>query len=159
MKRIALVLLTATALLVAGCGSSSDQNDYVKQVNAVDAKATAVLSNAGNAPKTTAGTAKHFDTVADNLKPVIAEYKAFDPPSNAKSAHAETIAGMTGVVALFHSFAADFRSAKTPDEFNAIAARLADITSAKPFRQLDDARAKLAKAGYKVQDDTTTTAK
>jgi cysteinyl-tRNA synthetase len=159
MKRIALLLLTTTALLAAGCGSSNEQNDYVKQVNAADAKAKAAFTGLNSPSKTPAAAANSFDDAADRLKPAIADYEAIDPPDNAAKAHAKTIAGYKGLVALLRSTAEDFRKANTQAELDALAEKTANITSAKPFQQLDQARAELAKAGYKVQDDTTTTAK
>jgi cysteinyl-tRNA synthetase len=159
MNRIALFLVTALALVaVAGCGSSNkEQNDYVEQVNAVDAKAKTAFSDLGAASSSPAKAAQSFDKAADRLEPIIADYKAIDPPDNAKAAHAETIAGVTGLVALLRQTANEFRAAKTPAELTALAEKTANITSAKPFRQLDDARAKLAKAGYKVEGNPTTT--
>lgn len=159
MKRIALLLLTVTALLVAGCGSSSEENDYVKQVNAADAKAKAAFTGLSSPSSTPAEAAKSFDGAADKLEPVIADYEAIDPPDNAARAQAKTLAGVRGLVALLRSTADDFRKANTPEELAALAEKTANITSAKPFQQLNQARAELAKAGYKVEDSTATTVK
>ncbi|HVJ98186.1 MAG TPA: hypothetical protein VNC41_15255, partial [Acidimicrobiia bacterium] len=137
MKRIALLLLTTCALIASGCGGNSDENDYVKEVNAADIQAQAAFKNLGTNTSTPKAAAKSFDSAADKLEPVVAEYKAIDPPENAASAHAKTIAGVEGLVALMREIADDFRSANTASEFNEIAERTADITSEKPFRQLE----------------------
>jgi PBP1b-binding outer membrane lipoprotein LpoB len=151
MKPIALILLAAIALIAAGCGNS-EQNDYVKQVNAADAKAQAALSalSAQNTA-TPKQTAKAFDAAATKLEPVVADYVLIDPPKNAKSAHAKTVAGINGLVALLKKTADDFRAANTPAKLKALQRRMANITSAKPLRLLAQARDELTKAGYKVQ--------
>ena len=151
MKRTALLLVTAFALIVSGCGGNSEENDYVKEINAADLQAQAALKRTGTPATSARGTAKRFDDTADKLEPVIAQYKAINAPDSAKKAHARTVAGMVGLVALFREIADDFRAAKTQTQINKIAARTADFDSEEPFRQLKAARKELAKAGYKVE--------
>jgi len=156
MKRIALILLTATALIAAGCGGNSDENAYVKQLNAADAKAAAALSSLGSPSSDSAkAAANSFDTAADRVALVVKDYKAIDPPENAEHSHAMTITGLNGLVALLRDTADDFRSATTAADFAQIKRDADSLTSAKPFKQLAAARVELAKAGYKVQDPAT----
>ena len=155
MKRTVLLLLTAVALIASGCGNS-EENDYIKQVNAADAKAQAALSDLGKKVTTAKAAAVSFDDAADRLEPVVKEYEAIDPPSNAEKAHATTIAGMTGLVALLRSIADDYRSANTQAEVDALEKQARNITSERPFRLLEQARRELADAGYKVAEPATT---
>jgi ABC-type transporter Mla subunit MlaD len=151
MKRIALIVLTAIALLVAGCGNSKE-NDYVTQVNAADAKITAAVAEVAKSSSSQAAAAKAFDKAADRLDVVVKDYQAIDPPDNAAGAHKKTIAGISGLADLFRDFADQTRAANTNAEAAALQKRAETITSTKPFRQLAQARAELEKAGYKVQD-------
>lgn len=150
MKRAALLALTALALIASGCGNS-EENDYVKQVNTADAHARAAAAGVSKAQPNPKASAAAFETAADKLNAVVEEYEAIAPPDNAKKAHALTIKGLTGVVELFREFAKDTRAVKTQADADALTKQAEAISSAKPFRQLEQARRELADAGYKIE--------
>jgi hypothetical protein len=150
MKRPVLIVLAALALLATGCGNS-EENDYVKQVNAVDAKVTAAIGEVAKGANNQAAAAKAFDQAATRLDVVVKDYEAIDPPGNAAGAHTKTIAGIKGLADLFRDFADQTRAANTSAEADALRKRAESITATKPFKQLAQARAELEKAGYKVE--------
>ena len=96
MSLRSFVLLAVTAALVlTGCGSTADKNDYVKSVNEATVALTKALGSVGNVgsgePAAVAATLTDGGKAIDKA---AKDFEAITPPDNAKHAHTQMVAGL-----------------------------------------------------------------
>ena len=113
MKRIIGLALVAAAL-VAGCGDTADKNEYVTKVNNAQAALTtsmAKINPAGNPDSI----ASELDEGAKAIDKTATDFKAIEPPDDAKGAHEKMVKGLSSLAQTFRD-AAEAAKQVGPDD-------------------------------------------
>src|SRR3954452_16704517 len=94
MRKFAL-LGAIVALIITGCGSTADKNDYVNSVNQATTALTQSMSKIGTAnnsdPAAMAGT---LDDGGKAIEKAASDFEAITPPDDAKHAHELMVSGL-----------------------------------------------------------------
>jgi VIT1/CCC1 family predicted Fe2+/Mn2+ transporter len=149
-SRPAAIAAVALGLVVAGCGSSSDKNDYVKHVNSAIASLSKSLSAAGGALSSGdagAAAASKLDTGGDAMEKASADFAKLSPPSDAKDANAKIVDGFHKLAGNFHDMAKQARS----KDLAGLTKALTAFETSDGAQEIQTAQNELAKAGYKIQ--------
>ena len=149
-SRPAAIAAVALGLVVAGCGSNSDKNDYVKHVNAAIASLTKSLSDAGGALSSGdpgAAAAAKFEAGSRAMDKASADFKKLSPPSDAKDANAKIVDGFHKLAGNFHDMAKQARS----KDLAGLTKALTAFETSDGAQEIQKAQDELAAAGYKIQ--------
>ena len=147
MSLRSFVLLAVTAALVlTGCGSAADKNEYVKSVNEATVALTKALGSVGNVgsgePAAVAATLTDGGKAIDKA---AKDFEAITPPDNAKHAHTQMVAGLKSLANTFDEAAA---AAKAKDTQKMVEI-LGSIQTSDGAKQIQAAQTELQKNGYK----------
>jgi hypothetical protein len=151
LSRPAAVAAVALGLAVAGCGSTSDKNDYVQHVNTAISSLSKSLSDAGGALSAgDAGTAAAAKLEAGGkaMDKASNDFKALDPPSDAKDANTKIADGFHKLAGQFHAMA---QQAKAKD-VAALTKSLTAFENSDGAQEIQKAQDELAAAGYKIKN-------
>ncbi len=146
MKRIIGLALVAAAL-VAGCGDTADKNEYVTKVNNAQAALTtsmAKINPAGNPDSI----ASELDEGAKAIDKTATDFKAIEPPDDAKGAHEKMVKGLSSLAQTFRD-AAEAAKAKDTEKMVQL---LSGIQTSEGAKQLEAAQKELTENGYKFKD-------
>ena len=144
-----LVLLAVTAALVlTGCGSTADKNEYVKSVNEATVALTKALGSVGNVgsgePAAVAATLTDGGKAIDKA---AKDFEAITPPDNAKHAHTQMVAGLKSLANTFNQAAA---AAKAKDTQKMVEI-LGSIQTSEGAKQIQAAQTELAEERIQVR--------
>jgi nitrate/nitrite-specific signal transduction histidine kinase len=141
----ALSLLGAVALLVGGCGGSSEppltKTEYVKQMKTIGRSLSSSINSVASvtSPK---DAATALGKVQDDLRNAADQMKKISPPENIQDQHEK----LTQAVYDF----ADQLDPIIDKLSNGNLAALAGVTTLQGFRDLQTAAGNITKAGYKI---------
>jgi hypothetical protein len=146
MKRI-IGLAIVVAALVAGCGSTADKNEYVTSVNNAQAALTTELSKI-NPAGDPGQIATELEDGAKAIEKSAADFKAIEPPDDAKGAHDKIVKGLNGLATTFRE-AAEAAKAKDTQKMVEL---LSGIQTSAGAKELEAAQKELTENGYKFKD-------
>jgi hypothetical protein len=151
LSRPAAVAAVALGLAIAGCGSSSDKNDYVKHVNAAIASLSKSLSDAGGALSSGdagAAAAAKLEAGGKAMDKASSDFEALDPPSDAKDANTKIADGFHKLAGQFHTMA-DLARKK---DVSGLTKSLTAFENSDGAQEIQKAQDELAAAGYKIKN-------
>ena len=147
MRKFAL-LGAVVALLITGCGSTADKNEYVSSVNEATTALTQSMSKIGTAdnsdPAAMAGT---LDDGGKAIEKAASDFEAITPPDDAKHAHELMVSGLHSLATTFTD-AADAARAKDTAKLMKV---LGEIQTSKGAQDIQAAQSELQKNGYKFK--------
>ncbi len=150
LSRPVAVAAVALGLVVAGCGGSSDKNDYVQHVNQAIASLSKSLSDAGgalNGGDVTGAAAAKLDAGGRAMDKASSDFKQLDPPSDAKDANAKIADGFHKLAGSFHDMAGQARA----KDLAGLTKSLTAFQTSDGAQEIQKAQNELAAAGYKIQ--------
>jgi uncharacterized lipoprotein len=150
MVRAMTVLAALAALLLAGCGGSSDKDAYVKEFNGVSVTLEKTLDSIG--ADITTGTkgpqiAAKLDQGARALDNAATDFSTIKTPSDVKSAHAHVVAGLKQLAGVFREGATAARN----DDVAKLVDTLRNLNNSPGAKQIQQAQQELKDKGYKVR--------
>jgi hypothetical protein len=145
MKRIIGAAFVVAALLT-GCGNA-DKNEYVTSVNNAQASLTSSMSkiNPAGQPEQIA---TELEEGAKAIEKTATDFKAIEPPDDAKGAHEKMVNGLNSLADTFHQ-AAEAAKAKDTQKMVTL---LSGIETSEGAKQLEAAQKELTENGYKFKD-------
>jgi len=146
MKRI-IGLAVVIAALVAGCGDTADKNEYVTKVNDAQAALTTSMAKI-NPAGDPASIASELEEGAQAIDKTATDFKAIEPPDDAKGAHDKMVKGLSSLAQTFRDAAA---AAKAKDTEKMVQL-LSGIQTSEGAKQLEAAQKELTENGYKFKD-------
>ena len=147
MRKFALLGAIA-ALLITGCGSTADKNEYVNSVNKATTTLTQSMSKLGAANNTDpAAMAGSIDDAGQAIEKAAKDFEAITPPDDAKHAHGLMVSGLHSLATTF-SDAADAARAKDTAKLVKV---LGEIQNSKGAKDIQAAQNELVKNGYKFE--------
>ena len=146
MKRIIGLAIVAAAL-VAGCGDTADKNEYVTSVNNAQAALTTSMAKI-NPAGDPASVATELEEGAKAIDKTATDFKAIEPPDDAKSAHEKMVSGLSSLADTFRD-AAEAAKAKDTEKMVKL---LSGIQTSEGAKQLEAAQKELTENGYKFKD-------
>jgi hypothetical protein len=148
MRKFALLGVVAT-LLIAGCGSTADKNEYVNSVNKATTTLTQSMSKLGASNSTDpAAMAGSIDEAGKAIEKAAKDFEAITPPDDAKHAHGLMVSGLHSLATTFTD-AADAARAKDTEKLVKV---LGEIQTSKGAKDIQAAQDELIKNGYKFQN-------
>jgi hypothetical protein len=149
-SRPVAVAAVALGLVVAGCGGSSDKNDYVTHVNQAITSLTKSLSDVGGAlnggDAGTAAAAK-LDAGGRAMDKASTDFSKLSPPSDAKDANAKIVDGFHKLAGSFHDMAKQARA----KDLTGLTKSLTAFQTSDGAQEIQKAQDELASAGYKIK--------
>jgi hypothetical protein len=147
MRKFALLGAIAT-LVITGCGSVADKNEYVNSINKATTALTQSMSKIGTAnnsdPTAMAGT---LDDGGKAIEKAASDFEAITPPDDAKHAHGLMVSGLHSLATTFTD-AADAARAKDTEKLVKV---LGEIQTSKGAKDIQAAQNELVKNGYKFE--------
>lgn len=151
LTRPAAIAAVTLGLVVAGCGSSSDKNDYVKHVNQAIASLSTSLSDAGGALSSgNAGTAAaaKLEAGGQAMDKASSDFQGLKPPADAKDANAKIVDGFHKLAGQFHTMADLARK----QDVSGLTKSLTAFQNSDGAQEIQKAQDELAAAGYKIKN-------
>ena len=147
MRKFALLAAVA-ALVITGCGSVADKNEYVNSVNQATTALTTSMAKIGTVnnsdPAAIAGT---LDDGGKAIEKAATDFEAIDPPDDAKHAHELMVSGLHSLATTFGD-AAEAARAKDTEKLVKV---LGEIQTSKGAKDIQAAQTELQKNGYKFE--------
>ena len=151
LSRPAAVAAVALGLVVAGCGSSSDKNDYVKHVNQAIASLQKSLTDVGGAVNASGSgdvgaAASVLERGGKAMDKAATNFEGLKPPSDAKDANAKIADGLHQLAGSFRDMAKQARA----KDVQALTKSLGAFETSPGAAEIQQAQDELTKAGYKI---------
>lgn len=146
VARLALLVVAAASVLVAGCGSSDTENEYVDTVNGIQQDIVdAVTAATATQPDGRAEAVDQVQTGADTLGGTVDDLEAVEVPEEAQEGHDELIAAITDLRTLFSDTVATVEESSDTGVFTALTqlSRDAELISAQIDRAISKINSQL----------------
>lgn len=145
MRTFALLAAVA-ALVISGCGSTADKNEYVNSINQATTALTQSMSKVGSTNASDpAAIATTLDDGGKAIDKAAKDFEAITPPDDAVNAHKLMVSGLHSLATTF-SDAADAARAKDTAKLMKV---LGEIQTSKGAKDIQAAQDELVKNGYK----------